>query len=155
MGDLSRSFSRFEFVCKCGCNTEFRVDSKLISILQKIRDAAGPILVTSGCRCRRRNDNTPGAAKNSWHVPRKGVLHAADIVILDPRRRDDDSSLGMWLIADMADASGIGIYEGGRVHVDTRPVTIFKGSDRARWASPEFEHWTNFTAAGKGGLHGG
>jgi len=148
MGDLSRSFSTYEFRCKCGCSIPFKVDGKLVVILQRIRDVVGPVLVSSGCRCRDRNNETPGAAKNSWHVPRKGVLHAADIVILDPRRRENEDALGLWLIADMSDASGIGIYEGGRVHIDTRPVTIFKGADRARWAGPKFDHWTQDLKSG-------
>lgn len=141
MGNLSRSFSRYEFLCNCDCGIEFKVDGQLVNILQKIRDKTGPVLITSGARCPAKNKDTPGAAKGSWHVPRKGILHAADIVILDPRRRTDSAALGMWLIADMADASGLGIYEKGRLHIDTRPVTIFKGADRARWVGPKWDHW--------------
>lgn len=138
MAKLSKNFSDYEFACSCGCKTEFKVDAKLVTILQKIRDVAGPMAVTSGCRCAKSNAATVGAASKSWHIPRKNVLHAADVQLLDPTRRDLATTVHMYVIADLCDAHGLGLYT-NRIHVDTRPITVFKGSDRARWVDSKVD----------------
>lgn len=132
MAKLSKNFSDYEFACSCGCKSEFKVDGKLVNILQGIRDVAGPMTVTSGCRCAKSNAATVGAAPRSWHIPRKHVLHAADVKLLDPTRRDLPTAIHMYVVADQLDAHGLGLYI-DRIHVDTRPVTVFSGADRARW----------------------
>ena len=151
MGDLSRNFSHFEFDCPCKsptCKNQFVVDQRLIKILQAIADVVGPVRVTSGHRCLEHNLKVPGAAKRSWHLLRDRKLHAADVTRLDPRSRGYDDAITMYLIADHQDAGGIGLYGGGRIHVDTRPLATvgpprFKHCDRARWTHPGFEHWSN------------
>lgn len=137
MGDISRSFSKHEFKCKCGCGIDFRVDDKLVKVLQAIRDEVGPCTITSGHRCKEHNAKVKGS-KRSWHVLRKGVLYAADIQIMDPRRRTLKDATRIYCIADLNDAHGLGLYH-NRCHVDTRPITIFKGADRARWIDSSVE----------------
>ena len=142
MGNLSRNFSSHEFRCKCGkCSNEFIVDDKLIRILQGVRDVLGPLKISSGKRCAEHN-KAIGGAKSSWHILRKGRLYAADFMILDPRSRDLKDATRLYIECDLRDAHGLGLYSNpGRVHVDTRPITIFKGADRARWIDKgvEFE----------------
>ena len=74
MGDLSRNFSRSEFACPhCG---KAEIDSLLVAALQRIRDRAGPVVVTSGYRCPVHNEAV-GGVKNSQHLYGK----AADIYV--------------------------------------------------------------------------
>ena len=74
MGDLSRNFSSSEFVCPhCG---EVEIDPLLVATLQRIRDRAGPVVVTSGYRCPVHNEAV-GGVKNSQHLYGK----AADIYV--------------------------------------------------------------------------
>lgn len=105
---LSENFSRHEFACQCGCGFD-TVDTRLLSILQRIRDV---ILVSmdvlSGCRCRLHNESV-GGATNSQHLYARAADVSADGV--DPQ-----------VIADMAEqlgATGVGIYDSW-VHIDTR-----------------------------------
>ena len=138
MGDLSRHFSKHEFRCKClRCKIDFKVDDKLVRILQAVSDAVGPCTITSGMRCPEHNRNVNGA-KRSWHIARRGALYAADIQIMDPRRRALKDATHIYITADQHDAHGLGLYH-NRCHIDTRPITIFKGADRARWVDSSVE----------------
>ena len=125
MGDLTRSFSNFEFECrgKCGfhCRTA-RMAPEFLAKLQMLRDRIGkPIKVTSGIRCKSHNAKIGGAPK-SWHIPRDGVCYASDIRTC----RSDEEVLRLYAAADSLWFHGIGLYK-GRIHVDMRPTT------RARW----------------------
>lgn len=125
MGDLTRSFSNFEFECrgKCGfhCRTA-RMAPEFLAKLQMLRDRIGkPIKVTSGIRCKSHNAKIGGASK-SWHMPRDGVCYASDI----RTGRSDEEVLRLYAAADSLGFHGIGLYK-GRIHVDMRPTT------RARW----------------------
>ena len=74
MGDLSRNFSRSEFACPhCG---EVEIDPLLVATLQRIRDKAGPVVVTSGYRCPVHNE-AAGGENNSQHI----YGRAADIYV--------------------------------------------------------------------------
>lgn len=74
MGDLSRNFSRSEFACPhCG---EVEIDPLLVATLQRIRDKAGPVVVTSGYRCPVHNEAV-GGVRNSQHI----YGRAADIYV--------------------------------------------------------------------------
>ena len=74
MGDLTKHFSRREFVCRCGCGL-MNVKGRLLLMLEVIREAADQAVhVGSGCRCRKRNSHVNGAA-NSAHL----TGEAADI----------------------------------------------------------------------------
>ena len=74
MGDLSKNFSRSEFTCPhCG---EVEIDPLLVATLQRIRDKAGPVVVTSGYRCPVHNEAV-GGVNNSQHI----YGRAADIYV--------------------------------------------------------------------------
>lgn len=48
---LSTHFKSSEFDCKCPQCTETKIDSDLITLLEKIRENTGPLKITSGYRC--------------------------------------------------------------------------------------------------------
>lgn len=76
MGDVSKHFSRREFMCHCGCGFA-TVDVELISVLEDLRvHFDSPILITSGCRCASHNRRV-GGAPDSEHL--RGT--AADIKV--------------------------------------------------------------------------
>jgi uncharacterized protein YcbK (DUF882 family) len=108
MGDISRDFSRSEFLCKCGFCTQDTVDAELLEILQ----VGKSITITSGNRCRTYNARVGGAI-NSQHTKSR----AADIVVQD---------YGPEHIHDLLDSHykeyiSLGLYvEKGFVHLDTR-----------------------------------
>jgi len=106
---------------------------KHIELLQKLRDAAGPLKVTSGIRCKKHNTEI-GGAKRSKHIPDKdGICVASDITYatgtLSNRR-----ILKLYVLADQVGGfKGIGLYR-GRIHVDSRE------GRRARWID-HFWNW--------------
>lgn len=72
MGDLTRNFSRREFVCKCGCGDD-KIDPELVDRLQFLRNALSrSISITSGVRCVAHNASV-GGVENSTHVKRIAV----------------------------------------------------------------------------------
>ena len=137
MTALSKNFHLQEFACKCGCETEFVVDSKLVLILQAIRDEVGPLRITSGHRCPGHN-KASGGSKRSFHLLRKNKLYAADIQPLDPTRKTLEHCKTIYILADKLDAGGVGLYPTW-CHVDTRSVNIFAGNERARWIAATVE----------------
>lgn len=116
------NFAWDELSCKCGCGTlplsVKRNLQRLAPALQALRDAAGPLFVTSAYRCPRHN-TAVGGAKDSQHT--FGL--AADVV----SRTKSPAEL-----ADLADKipafhkGGIGRYVSW-THVDVRP------NGPARW----------------------
>ena len=64
MGDLTKNFSRKEFQC---CSDKDAVAYDLVEILQKVRDAVGPIRINSAFRCPYHN-NEAGGSPNSSHL---------------------------------------------------------------------------------------
>lgn len=121
MGDLTKNFSRKEFVCRCGRKTcdAAPIDLRLVFALQILRDLVGyPLVVTSGCRCRWWNNKQRDASRNSKHL--LGI--AADI------KCSELTSVELRRFAEAVpafDSGGIGIYDWG-IHVDVR-------GKRARW----------------------
>ena len=75
-----------------------------------------------------------GASLKSWHVPRDGKCHAADITFWDQNLRTPENILLLYFLADQAGAKGLGIYS-NRIHMDTR-----KTLGNARWSH---ESWEN------------
>lgn len=131
MGDLSRNFSKYEFACRC-CGA-WEVEPELVILCQSIRDGVGvPLEITSGVRCQRHN-RIVGGAKNSYHIPRKGKGRAVDITFAQSDRRVRENILRLYVLADRADAGGIGLYPTW-IHIDTR-------KSRSRWIDPRWE-WT-------------
>jgi zinc D-Ala-D-Ala carboxypeptidase len=121
VGDLSKDFSRHEFVCKgtgcCGGCAPMHPD--LIAGLQQLRDKIGRNLtITSGFRCKTHNERV-GGETGSYHT----LGMAADVL-----RPPGMMPTEMAKIAETIDVfanGGIGIYP-NRIHVDVR-------QGKARW----------------------
>lgn len=116
MGDLSRSFNRAEFACKCGCGLD-GVSADLVAVLQAVRDHFGrPVTITSGLRCRKHNTRS-GGAPASYHLT--GL--AADFVVAGVPPRE----VYRWLDFHCAGRYGVIEYRGW-VHVDVRPGAAYR-----------------------------
>ena len=67
------NFKQKEFLCNCGCG-EYRINHQLVKALDMAvsemkRDRKGFVcIVTSGCRCQKKNDSLAGSVKNSSHL---------------------------------------------------------------------------------------
>jgi len=118
MGDLSAHFSKSELACHC-CG-ELKIEAALIDALEQLRALAGKeIIVHDGYRCPAHNQKV-GGVSDSEHT--RGM--AADIAI---------PGLSLQQMYELALQiptflnGGIGVYDGGFLHVDTR-------AHQARWA---------------------
>ena len=92
MGDLTRNFSQSEVACKCNrCRGAAKISPDLMRRLQQMRDAVGPIRITSGVRCRKHPESR--TRPTSSHVPNDlgdiegKVGHAVDIAAGTSARR--------------------------------------------------------------------
>lgn len=128
---LSPHFTTEEFECKCGCGFGSRandVSEELIEALEIIRGRVGPLIITSGCRCRDHNKKI-GGSSNSAHM--RGL--AADIAC-------NDSKAAYRLVENAIVYAGIeriGI-ERGCIHVDvdmSLPHPVLFGWDRTKHQS--------------------
>jgi hypothetical protein len=118
MGDLSAHFSKAEFACHC-CG-KLRIETGLIDALEELRKLAGKeVIVHDGYRCAAHNQEV-GGVTGSEHT----LGMAADIAI---------AGLSLQQMFELALQvptflnGGIGVYDGGFLHLDTRPHP-------ARWA---------------------
>lgn len=117
---LSKNFKLSEFDCKCSRCKKVLLDTKLVELLQKIRDHFGAsVNVNSGYRCKGHNKEV-GGSSSSNHV--KGT--AADIRVegVEPRE-----------VAKYAESIGIkriGLYEGD---AEGNFVHIGSGSTKKFW----------------------
>ena len=110
MGDINNYFSRQEFACKCGCETE-GVDVELLTVLTKIREHLNsPVTITSGNRCKIHNTKVGGESR-SKHT--KGI--AADFKVDGATPKQVVDLLNSWY----PDKYGIGLYKTW-VHLDVR-----------------------------------
>ncbi len=118
MGDLSTHFSKAEFACHC-CG-ELKIDKALIDALEQLRGLAGkPVLIHDGYRCPTHNQAV-GGVSDSEHT--RGM--AADVGIPGfTLQRMYELALQIPALA----GGGIGVYDGGFLHLDVRPQA-------ARWA---------------------
>jgi len=67
MGDLTESFSRKEFACRCQCGFD-AINIGLVHRLQVVRDIARvPIKILSACRCPKHNEKV-GGKPESYHL---------------------------------------------------------------------------------------
>jgi len=118
MGDLSAHFSKAEFACHC-CG-ELKVEQRLIDALEQLRGLAGkPIVVHDGYRCPAHNQEV-GGVTDSEHT--QGMASDVEITGLSLQQ--------MYELALQVPAfaqGGIGVYDGGFLHVDIRQHV-------ARWA---------------------
>jgi hypothetical protein len=111
------------------------MDQKHIDKLQRLRESIGVALkVNSGIRCAEYNATIDGAAKKSWHVPRKDICYACDITFAHGPR-SNRRILKLYALADQLHFRGLGLYR-GRIHVDSRPAH----RKRARWIN-HFWNW--------------
>ncbi len=79
MGDLSKDFSEWEFICKCGCKTNI-VSKRFIWMLQYSRELAGILYtITSGCRCPGHNKSEGGSPESDHLVTDIWQCEGADI----------------------------------------------------------------------------
>lgn len=115
---LSANFNAREFRCKDGSDPFF-VDSKLVELLQQIRDHFGKAVVINSAYRTASHNTKVGGTKYSQHLYGK----AADIKI---------SGVSVDALADYAESllgetGGVGRYPNkGFVHVDVRAV-------KSRW----------------------
>ena len=67
--DSFAHFKRSEFACRCGCGFDDE-DLKVVEILEIIRKHFGgrPVIVTSGCRCVKRNNRVRTESNGSQHL---------------------------------------------------------------------------------------
>jgi uncharacterized protein YcbK (DUF882 family) len=118
MGDLSAHFSRSELQCHC-CG-RLQIDSRLLDGLEKLRAQAGtPVVIHAGYRCPEHNAAV-GGVPHSEHT----LGLAADLALPSlslPRMYE------LVLQVPQFAQGGIGVYDGGFLHVDVR-------EHRARWA---------------------
>ncbi len=123
---VSKNFSVSEFSCKDGSDVVY-IDSKLIEILQKIRDHfKSPVTINSAYRTPSYNAKVGGVA-NSHHT--KGT--AADIVVKGVLPKE----VAFFAESIMKNFGGIGLYN-NFVHIDTRNL-------RARWENYGTEKTVN------------
>lgn len=122
MNQISKHFSRYEFLCNgvgkgiCECNFS-TVDIELITVLEDVRERfQKPVSIMSGCRCDKYNTHV-GGAKRSKH--KLGI--AADIQIHGVSPKD----VYNYLINKYSSKYGIGYYP-TFVHIDVR-------QNKARW----------------------
>lgn len=120
MGDMTPHFSRREFTCKCGCNTNI-VAAELVNKLEKVyeylsetAEGVTAIIVTSGCRCPKHSELV-GGSRTDAHT--KGI--AADVYAV----KKDGTRWGAFSLAAVAEKigfTGIGIIDNTAVHMDIR-----------------------------------
>ena len=114
---LSNNFSREEFKCNCGECEYDTVDSKLVEVLQDIRDKyAASVTVTSGNRCPEYNRKVGGKPKTSESMGSQHMRgRAADIQV----KGISPHEIAQYLNWKYPEELGIGDYK-LFTHVDTR-----------------------------------
>ncbi len=118
MGDLSIHFTRKDMACRC-CG-DLKIEKRLLAALETLQElASAPVVVEEGYRCHTRNTEV-GAVSDSEHT--RGM--AADIRI--PGLSLQEMYELALRVPEFLDG-GIGVYDGGFLHLDVR-----KGS--SRWA---------------------
>ena len=111
MGDLSAHFCKSEFACRC-CG-ELKIKMRLIDGLEKLRTLAGKaIVIHDGYRCLAHNQQV-GGVTDSEHT--QGM--AADVEI--PGLSLQEMYELALQVPEFAHG-GVGVYDGGFMHVDVR-----------------------------------
>lgn len=138
MGDMTAHFSRREFTCKCGCNTN-NVNAELVNKLEKVyeyldntADGIAAIYITSGCRCPKHSLSV-GGYMNDAHT--KGI--AADWYAVKKDGRTRWGAYELAAVCEKIGFSGIGIIQDGAtsaIHSDIRNATNYAN---AHWFGNE------------------
>jgi len=115
MTQMTKNFDSREFNCKCSKCRHYQpeiIDLSFVETLQKIRDELGPMIITSGYRCREHNEIV-GGSENSYHL--RGW--AVDVIAGDWPRRIKIIKLGL--------EHGLTVGLGrGFIHLDRRDNQI-------------------------------
>ena len=135
MGDLTDNLSRTEFRCQCGeqgkspglgyCGGSFMAaDYLLVKTIQEAVDhfsmsTGRPVgvRITSGCRCAKHNRDEGGASKSKHPL---GIAADHYLYFKDTNERVGADVLADWYEAQHPNEFGVGRYESGRVHLDSR-----------------------------------
>ena len=120
MGDLSDHFDLAAFSCPDNCGFGQKaadISEELIEVLESMRSQIGPLVINSGCRCRKHNQEI-GGASDSAHL--YGL--AADIEC-----RDSHACYALVTEALFCGITRIGL-ERGCIHIDVseRPEHLQK-----------------------------
>lgn len=118
---LSSHFKSSEFDCRCPQCTTTQVDSDLVGLLEKVRERAGPLKITSGYRCQHHQDELRAAGyETAAGISQHSLGRAADIA-------GSNTEYSGAQLEQFARAAGFQAVGVGRswVHVDLR-------SDRER-----------------------
>lgn len=112
---LSENFRAGEYFCKgSGCCSTAKIDDKLVSYDQQIRDHFGEaVTISSGYRCPTHNKRVGGSSQ-SYHA--RG--QASDIMV------EGVAPLEVARFAESIGIKGIGLYD-NFVHIDTRVTKFF------------------------------
>lgn len=126
MGNISRNFSRSEFLCGCGCGAA-DPHPMLVAGLQQLCDLAQNAMtvppvchILSGTRCPARNRIVGGAPASKHLRLAHGYSEAADIRLVGWSLRD---TLTLALEVERFAAGGVGAYlrqNGWWLHLDVR-----------------------------------
>ena len=118
MGDLSPHFSRSELACRC-CG-RLKLDRRLLEGLETLRSMAGvPIIVHAGYRCEEHNREVGGVPHSEHTCGLAADIHVPGLLL--------QQMYELALAVPQFVAGGIGVYDGGFLHIDVR-------DHRARWA---------------------
>lgn len=120
---VAKNFRRFEFRCPCGCGKDRPLDSKLLFLLQSLRNKIGkPIYISKGggLRCKAYNKRINGY-KYSPHLLGKAVdIHAKNMDIITLAK--EAKSVGF---------PRIGLYPHSHfIHIDT--VRVYRNASWVR-----------------------
>ena len=109
MTKLSKDFDSLELACNCGCGYD-DINPKLVDKLQMLRDLVNkPIIVTSGCRCKKYNKHINGYV-NSPHL--EGLAVDTQIEGMTPTT--------LAILASRIHHIRIGLYP-SHLHIDIKP----------------------------------
>lgn len=118
---VAKNFKRSEFQCSCGCGKDRPIDSKLLYLLQSLRNKIGkPIYITSGLRCKAYNKRINGY-RYSPHLLGKAVdIHVRGYDIID-----------LAILAKSVGFPRIGLYPHNHfIHIDT--VRVYRNASWIR-----------------------
>lgn len=121
---LSEHFKISEFKCKCGKKHDIKIDSNLVTLLEKVRSKLNSTAcnIYSGYRCSA-HDKSVGGSGSGPHT--KG--YAVDCYFLDDNRKRINSKYVASVIEEIGHKYGFAIRCGGsdlssgNVHIDTKP----------------------------------
>lgn len=133
---VTKNFKRSEFRCPCGCGKDRPIDSKLIYLLQSLREKMGkPIYITSGIRCKKYNKKISGYIYGPHCLGKAVDIHAKNMNIIKLAK-----------MAKSIDFSRIGLYPYNHfVHVDV--VRPYRSSSWVRDKNGNYHYFKTLEQA--------